>query len=74
MPLFLEIKCSDPSLNITILQQEMLTIALANYKYRDSIQIRCRNGFQWSDSTLLKNITCEANGYWNFAAGCDSIN
>ena len=63
------IDCGNPK----IVENQGLMSSTGN-AYKDVAIIKCNLGFQWSDGSWVKLISCkENNGWTSFNATCNSI-
>ncbi len=67
---FSGVDCGNPTNNLTLLNQNLLTGSISDTIYLANSFITCLKGFQWSDGMQFKNISCGANGAWVFQASC----
>ncbi len=65
------VDCGDPSMNITLQNMEYVSGSPpAVTSYLSSQVLKCQAGFRWSDTTTVKNITCQANQFWSPIPAC----
>ncbi len=58
--------CGDPTVNLTTVKQRLVSGIYVKTVVLSSVLVECVGGYFYSDGNLAKNITCQANQFWNF--------
>ena len=64
--------CTDPTAELSALQQEFTTGPSAPSNFSEGAQhsVRCRIGYFWLDGSSLKTVSCISYHRWNVTAAC----
>ena len=68
----IDTSCGDPTNNITILKQEILS-GPTSINVGGTASIKCQAGYKWIDGAASKSISCSHAQSWNFPDGCNCM-